>query len=831
MRLWTYTTREARRRPGRTLLTLLGISLGLATVVATRLTIHTAHLAYGELFADAAGGTALEITSAGQGGFDGGFAPALASIPGVRGVIPRIQGAAALVGKAGSVSVPVQGVEPSSAAAVAGWSLCEGQPLAGSDEMLLDSDLARGLGLRPGQTARLWAPGGPAELRLVGLLRPRGSGAALGGVLIVPLATAQRLFALPDRVNSVQLLLTSGADPAGVQAEAARQVPAGLIVQMPGARGELARSTLQATELGLDGLSLMALVSAAFIILNTFLLNLSERRRQLAILRALGATRRQVRRLLLREMLLLGLAGTLAGCAGGWLLAQVLLSVMSQILGVPLPGLQLTAEPFVLGGLLGPCLAVIAAWLPAWLASRRQPLEELLPPRSRPGRRLPCWVCLAGLVALATGAVLEIGLCRGWLPPGLSRGLLAPALALLVVGCVLALPLVAGLLLRLAGVMPLGVKGALARQQLGRNCIRTGLTAGVLFLALAVAVAFGQTLRGLAADLHRWCRQTIVADFLVRGAMPDSSFTLAAALPEALAEEIAQAGDVSAVERMAWVPAVADGRPVLVLARSFAADRPLSLDLQEGEEDAVRAGLSRGEAVLGTSLAARLGLHAGDTLTLQTAHGPQPIRVAGTMREYAVGGMALYLEWGTARRLLDVPGPNLFLVSAGPGAGPALQALCDRHHLLLQSNVELHGVIEQMLARVTGMLWALMTLSFVVAALGVVNTLTMNVHDQTREIGVLRALGLRRGQVCRVVLAQALLLGGISILPGSLAGVGLAYVINQSSASWVGTPVAFHIDGLVLGGCCGLALVLALLAALLPARQAARLPVTQALLP
>jgi putative ABC transport system permease protein len=812
-------------------LTLLGISLGLATLVATRLTVHTAHLAYGELFEDAAGGTALEVTSPGQGGFDGRFAPGLASVPGVRSVIPRVQGAAALVGPTGTVSVPVQGVEPESAAAVAGWSLCDGHVLAGADEMLLDSDLARGVGLQPGDTARLWAPGGPAELRLVGLLRPRGSGAALGGVLVVHLATAQRLFALGDRVNSVQLLLASGADPARVQAEARRLVPSGLTVQLPGSRGELARATLQATELGLDGLSLMALVGAAFIILNTFLLNVGERRRQLAILRALGATRTQVRRLLVREMLLLGVAGTLAGCAGGLLLAQVLLHLMGRIVGVPLPGLHLTAEPFVLAAVAGPCLAIVAAWVPAWCASRRQPLEELLPPRSRPGHRLPRWVCLAGLWALAAGAVLEVALCRGWLPAGISRLLLGPALALLLVGCILALPLLAGLLLRLAATIPLGLKAALAQQQLRRNCTRTGLTAGVLFLALAVAVGFGQTLRGLAGDLDRWCRQTIVADFLVRGAMPDASFTLAAALPDGLAEEIAKTPNVARVERLAWVPAVANGREVLVLARTFAPDRPLHLDLQEGDEEAVRRGLSRGDVVLGTGLAAKLGLHAGDTLTLQTAKGARQIHVAGTMTEYAVGGMALYLEWATARRLLDVPGPNLLLVTAGPGAAPALRALCEQRHLLLQSNAELRGLIEQMLARVTGMLWALMALSFVVAALGVVNTLTMNVHDQTREIGVLRALGLRRGQICHVVLTQAFLLGCISILPGAAAGLGLAYVINRSSAAWVGTTVAFHLDGAVLGGCCALAMALALLAALLPARRAARLPVTHSLLP
>jgi putative ABC transport system permease protein len=137
-------------------------------------------------------------------------------------------------------------------------------------------------------------------------------------------------------------------------------------------------------------------------------------------------------------------------------------------------------------------------------------------------------------------------------------------------------------------------------------------------------------------------------------------------------------------------------------------------------------------------------------------------------------------------------------------------------------------MIDQLLGRVTGLLWALMALVFVLASLGVVNTLTMNVHEQKRELGVLRALGLKRGQVRRLVLAQALWLGGIGLLPGAAAGVVLAYLIDRGT-SWVGPGVAFQLDGLVLAGCCALALAVALLAALLPGRHAARLPVLRAL--
>jgi putative ABC transport system permease protein len=828
MNLWIYNLREMQRRPGRMLLTLLGIALGLATVVATRLTIRTVDRAYRDLFEGVAGRPALEVTAKGQGGFAANAAVGLEQVRGVKAVRPRIRSAAALVSPSGSLAVPVLGIDRGGAV---DWPVREGWPLASDGDALLDPGLAASLHLRPGQSLEIWAPAGSVQLRLSGILQPRGASAAAGGQMIVSLACAQRLFNLAQRINSLQVLLTDDADSAIVQAAIAQRLPAGLVVQPPGLRGELARTTLLAAEQGLSALSLVALLAATFVILNTFLLNLGERRKQVAVLRSVGATRKQVLRLLLREALLLGLAGAIAGCLGGVALAVGLNYLMQKFLGVALPSMKLSAEPFVVAALLGPGASVTAACLPIWYASRRPPLLELLPQRTQGEEALPRWLWQFGLLLLVLGIGLEIALGRGCFSEEMSRNLLAPAIALLLVGGVLALPLVVVPPLRLLAVLPLGLEGRFAVQQLARHRGRTSLTSGVLFLALVVAIAFGQALRTTLRDLQHWYRQTILADYLVRGAMPDSSFTLAPALPESLTEEIRHCGDV-AVDLISFLPAEVENQQVLVLARTFAADRPLPLDLHEGDETSVRRGLCAGEVVLGTGLAQRLGLHRGDLLKLTTTQGVRGLRVAGTAVEYAGGSLALYLEWETARKLLDLPGVHVFLVSNRTGAGSLaskLRDFCERHHLLLQSNADLRSLIEGMLGRVSGALWGLMVLAFAVASLGIVNTLTMNVHDQTREFGVLRALGLKRGQVCKVVVAQAVLLAGLGLLPGALAGAGMAYAINRASAAWTGSPSPFQMDFLLVFGACALAVVMAVLAALSPARQALRLSVATAI--
>jgi putative ABC transport system permease protein len=833
MNLWTYTIREAQRRPGRTALTMFGITLGLATIVATRLTIQTVHRAQRDLFDEVAGPAALEIVAPGIEGFDGRFAPSLAAVPGVKAVIPRVQGLAAVAGRSGNVPVAVLGIDPACAAAFAGLSLREGQAHTDPNDALLDGDLAQALGLQVSDPVRVWAPAGPVELRLTGLLRPREAAARAGGVLVVALASAQRLFALPQRINSIQVLLTEQADSHGVQAAVARCLPPGLTVQPPGRFGDLAQTTMLATEQGLGLLSAVALIAAAFVILNTFLLNLGERRQQLAILRALGASQGQVTRLLLGEALLLGLGGSLAGCGTGMVLAWALLRAMERFLGVALPGVPLTIQPFVVALLLGPATTLAAAGVPVWCAGRRQPLDELLRRPCHSADCLPRRICQAGLLCLALGVALQIGLCSGWFSTATGQVLVGPVLSLALIGAILALPLVGTPLLRLAMALPLGLAGTLAGQQLTRRPGRTSLSAGVLFLALAMAIGFGHCLRGIMHDLRHWYQQTFLADFYVRGSMPDTTLLRVTALPETLADEMAHSEAVAAVDCMAFVPATANSRPILVMARTFAPDQPLPLDLHEGEARAVGMGLVRGQVVLGTGLAQRLGLHRGDQVTLATVHGPQRLTIAGTAAEYAAGGSAAYLEWHTAKQLLGVPGVHAFLVSAQPGTAgllaPTLQAFCNQHHLMLQSNAALRRQIDLLLARVSGVLWALIGLAFLVASLGIVNTLKMNVQDQTREFGMLRALGLTGGQVYTMVVLQALLLGAMSLVPGAFAGVALAYVINRSSAAWSGPPVAFQIDGLVVIGCSVLALAIALLAALAPARQAARLPVTRAL--
>jgi hypothetical protein len=357
----------------------------------------------------------------------------------------------------------------------------------------------------------------------------------------------------------------------------------------------------------LPALSQVALVTAGFVVLNTMLLNVTERRKQLAILGAIGATQVQVRRLLLRESLFLGAAGSIVGAGFGLLLAIGMAYALEGFLGVSLP--RPGPSIWLLGAALlaGPLLTFGATFTAARRAARQSPLRGLLDPTGGPEEAGTVRSQLVGVALLAASAVLVAGLCHGWWP---GSTLMAPAVAGLLTGSALCLPSVVIPILR--GTQSilrrlLGVNGRLALCQLQRRPARTALTSGVLFIAVASAVGFGHWLLNTLGDLKKWYGNAIVADFFVRGSAPDTSFLMTSPVPEKLEIELAALSGVERVDKTIFLPADVEGRSVLVLAQTFAPDRPLTLDLREGNPADVREGLARGDAVIATKLAQQMG--------------------------------------------------------------------------------------------------------------------------------------------------------------------------------------------------------------------------------
>jgi putative ABC transport system permease protein len=828
-----------QRRPGRTLLTLLGIVIGVAATVAITATVQTTRRAHREMFETLTGRASLEVVAEGLGGFDESLIERLATIPGLGAAVPVVQTPAALIGKSGAVPVVALGIAPARDRIARDYFLRAGALFADGEGLLLEAGFAEAQDFGLGKSVRILTPTGVASLPVVGLLEPRGAASFNGGaVAFLPLAAVQRLFKMSGKVNSIQIVLSEDANEAAVEREALKRLPEGFTVQAPAARGQMGRAGLLSTEQGLTSLSVSALVAGAFVILNAFLMNLGERRQQLAILRALGATRRQVTRLLLREAVILGAAGTALGIAVGMGLAAGLRQVMERFLTITFPAFRWRLEPFILALIFGPGMALAATFVPARRAGRRAPLEDLLHKGRNPADVSRRWPGYIGIAMMAAALLFSLGVVYDWLPPPLIDPLIPPFMASFLVGSVLVVPLILTPLARLARLVLkplLGGEGVLALRQLLRHRTRTALTAGVLMVAVVFAISYGQGLLNNMRHVYEWFDRILVADFYVRGGWPDIALTInTAPLPESLGDELTAFDGVKDVSRFSYIMARAEGRPVVVMAYQFPRDRPTPLYLDQGEPGAAQRGLRNGDVILGTALARRVGLSVGDRLTLETRRGPQSLRICGTATEYTGGGMALYMDWDAARHLFDDLPIHTYLVTAKSSQVAAdlasrLRAFCAERGYQFQSILDVRETFDRQMAGFLGSVWVLLSLVFVVASLGIVNTLTMNVLEQARELGVLRAIGMKRKQVGKMIVAQALALAVISLIPGAVAGISLAYLINLATYPLTGQPVQFHLNSGHIFGCVGAALAIAVVAALLPARRAARLQAIRAL--
>jgi putative ABC transport system permease protein len=247
----------------------------------------------------------------------------------------------------------------------------------------------------------------------------------------------------------------------------------------------------------------------------------------------------------------------------------------------------------------------------------------------------------------------------------------------------------------------------------------------------------------------------------------------------------------------------------------------------------VRQALARGDAVAGTVLAQRTGLKAGDEIAVEVYGRATKVRIAALVVDYTSGGASIHLARDTARKLFGMNVADILLVAAEPGNAAAvrepLAAIADEHSMVLKSFAEVQSFIDKIVNGVVGSLWAILGLGFVVGSLGVANTVTMNVLEKKRTLGLLRTVGMTSGQVTRMVVLESLLLGIAGGLIGLLGGIVTALFIQLASQPLLGHPIRPSFRPGVVAANMAAAIVITMLAAWLPARRAARLDLLEAI--
>ena len=727
--------------------------------------------------------------------------------------------------------VTVLGIDPVTDARLHDLVLVAGSPLNSPDEhsALITEHLAAQDGLTVGSPISMQAAGDPIDYRVVGIVAGDGPlTGAFGRTVIVPLSTAQAVFA-ETGVTRVDIGLTPGADRDTVSAALESRLTAQpYVLSSPqDLAAALAASTADfksTTAL----IAAIALFAGAFLIFNTLSMTVSERIREVGLLRAAGARRGQVMSFMLTQALVLGVVGSLLGLVLGALLAAGMVAFVRTVGSVTLdrPALPLDAIVFAL--IVGIGVTLAAALEPARRASRIQPVEALTPRLDRPAARSARlrWLAVVfGVVALVGVLVL---------PRGAEASGAVPALvvyAILLVAT-LFIPFVLPAIVRVAGAPFAAIfrfEERLARSSVVRDRSRTALTLGSLTIGLAMIVALGGVGEHARAAAAGWISDVVPGDLVLTSIRP-------IAAEDGVAEDLTGAvPGIARVSPIATFDVALQGTrtdAAAVVGADMAADGRLAF--VDGDRDAALAALDAGGSVIvPAAMAERFGLSVGGVLLVPTNDGGSlDLTIVGIVERSIPGrtGEAMLIGWNDATNRLGVAGADVFAVRFAPGAPASAHDALQSESTALALEVvpldRIEGAISDALGRIFGLFDALAAVAVLIAALGIVNTLTMNVIERVREIGILRAAGMTRGQVWRSVVVEAGVLG----LAGALLGIALGLVVGASMVVLSGGrfDVASGIPWSIIGLALVLGVAVAMLAAAYPARIASRLSIVRA---
>jgi putative ABC transport system permease protein len=825
----------------RTTLTTLGVILGVMIVSAGDSLLPTFMNAFQTAIVASAGKADLVITNRVGAPFDQQAVETLRSLPGITAaagsiqrtlVLPEVDARALSLGGA-LPNISLSGLDPQTEQKIHSYPIKAGRFLLPSDgdAMVVSSRLARQADLRVGSQVRLPTAAGSASFEVIGIVDEPAQIDAFQ--VYVPLRTAQQVFNLPGQVNEIDARFAPGVDHDQEVSQALAQLGDNFTTT----RLESSASIFASLRIGMGAFTLfggLALIMGGFIIFNTFRTVVTERRRDIGMLRALGATRSMVIGLLLTDSLSQGFIGTAVGLACGYALDLGMIALIQPIL-VEFLHASLTRPLFTPGLIatsiaLGVGVTVLAALIPAISASRVTPLQALRPEENRPSKRGK--LQQAGL-AIALFALAAVCLFNG------DIRILTLGVILFVVALVTATPFLIRPVARIFGGLIIYTalrEGIVAQGNLQRQPGRAAITASATMIALALVVALTGIMVSIRTSFDTYIEKSLGADYLI---LPQSlvlgSGNVGAGSD--LIQRVRAIPGIRAATSMRVASAAAKGSSVQVMGIDPATYPVVSgLDFIAGDPKAAYAALQTGPAVIVNGIfAAQNQVKIGDSLPVLTGDGEKVFQVAAIGVDYTnVKLSTIYISQAEMVADFHVSDDRLILANRSPATDTgqieaAMQQLVSGYPAFtLVSGTAWRAKQMQIFNSAVELIIIFALFLALPALIAMMNTLAINVLERTREIAMLRAVGATRRQIAAMILTESLLLSILGAGIGILAGLALSYVLVQA-LQVSGFAMEYVFPGLGIALAVGVALVFGVLAAILPARQAAALKIVAAL--
>lgn len=791
---WQYV----RKHLLRSLLTIAGIVLGVAVFVG----MHTANQSVLTAFTNTvdriAGATQLQIT-AGEAGFAEEILERVQAAPEVRVAVPVIEAVATPETRAKG-NLLILAVDMTGDRSLREYALEDGDDsfiedplvfLAQPDSIMITREFAAENGLRANDALTLRSMDGPKRFVVRGIMKSSGLTSAFGGNLaIMDVYAAQKVFGRGRRFDRIDLAVQEGLRPEEVGKRLEQMLGAGYQVESPSSRGKQFESLSSVYGMLANITSLFALFIGMFIIYNSFAIAVTQRRSEIGILRALGATRGQIQVLFLAESAVGGLIGAGLGAGLGVLIARGMAgslgNLLGEIYGVAQKAEEVSSDPRLLAGAvaLGLVTSLVAAWIPARNAARVDPVQalqkgkfQLLTAGENRTRRVLAFVFLA-LVALSLvygeGRLIFYG---GYFLSIFAGVLLVPTLGLW---------LARGLRPLLKAIRP--VEGALAADSLIQSPRRTSGAVAALALSVSLIVALGGMTQAAYASIEEWLRIALNPDMYLSPSqnLTDRSFRF----PAAFAEEVVKLPGVRRTQLVRTVRVPVDGEPVMVVSLEVASIRKEArLPVVSGDGDRMYGEAAAGRGVIvSDNFALQHRRKAGEMLRLNTPEGPLELPILGTVVDYSDQKGSILLDRTVYQKYWKDDSVNVVRMYLEEGVTVAQMRdrvaaqVGDRYKYFVFTNEDLRSYILKMTDQWFGLTYIQIAVAVLVSILGIVNTLTVSITDRRRELGVLQAVGGLRMQIRGTIWLEAVTIGAIGLVLGWVFGAVALYYALETSA-------------------------------------------------
>ncbi|WP_405546427.1 ABC transporter permease [Streptomyces phaeochromogenes] len=848
------TLRSFLAHKGRLLLSALAVVLSVAFVAGSLIFSDTVTRTFDRLFAS----TSADVTVTPKEDLDSQIpSGAIATVPtSLVARIDKVDGVALARPDVAVENITVvdsenESVGPTTGApTIAGdWYVTErspveltsGQAPRGPDEALLDADTADKKHVGIGDTLTVIAQPGSFKVKVVGIatFRTTNPGAAL--VFLDPAVARTKLLGKADAATSIQVDAAKGVSDEQLKQRIAAAIGSGTYeLETADEQAETAAAQLggflDVIKYVMLGFAGIAVLVGVFLIVNTFSMLIAQRTRELGLLRALGADRRQVRRSVLLEATLLGLVGSTLGLAAGIGLAIGLIELMGLL------GMNLKTAEMVIGWptpvaayVVGVGVTFVAAYLPARRAAGVSPMAALADAEiAGVGRPLRVRA-VVGLIVGALGAAALVG-CVTATETGSAASLLGLGVVLTLIATVIAGPLLVRPVIRvLGGFFPavFGSIGRMSQRNALRNPRRTGATAAALMVGLALVGGMSVASASMSKSFDDQIDKTLGADFVVQNAnfLP---------FPQEITEKVQDTAGAGLVVRQRFTPVAVrlpDGKRVETTAAGYESqlDEVARITYAEGD---TAAALADGNIAMDAGFAKDHDVRLGSTIPVEFPAGQKTeLKVAALTDQDAAEGFGtqggLFFGLGTIEKYVPGGQDSALYVNAASGtSADTLRSNLDKTldpypQVQVRDLADYKKLIHDQIAVLLYLVYALLGLAIVIAVLGVVNTLALSVVERTREIGLLRAIGLARRQLRRMIRLESVVIAVFGAVLGLALGLVWGVCVQQVLAlqgmkalaiPWT-TLVAVVVGSAVVG----------IVAALLPALRASRMNVLAAI--